>query len=197
MSSKCWSPAPSAFPACPLGAQRVLLCVSQVKDEQHQCSLGNLKIPLSQLLTSEDMTLNQRFQLSNSGSNSSLKMKLALRVPCLPQGAEREGWGAGRSGSGPGRGGRPQGIGRVRAEITVPTPCRGWREGAVWRRGLSCNVVAAQGEMAEAPTQMCNSSGVSRLLEPRCCSPATQIQLMGFLSFSPESITVWISEIFC
>ena len=51
-----------------------------MRDEQHQCSLGNLRIPLSQLLASEDMTMNQRFQLSNSGPNSSLKMKLALRV---------------------------------------------------------------------------------------------------------------------
>ncbi|XP_061271336.1 extended synaptotagmin-2 isoform X5 [Bos javanicus] len=54
--------------------------VPVVRDEQHQCSLGNLRIPLSQLLAREDMTLNQRFQLSNSGPNSSLKMKLALRV---------------------------------------------------------------------------------------------------------------------
>ncbi|XP_058390263.1 extended synaptotagmin-2 isoform X4 [Diceros bicornis minor] len=52
----------------------------EVKDEQHQCSLGNLKIPLSQLLNSDDMTMNQRFQLSNSGPNSTLKMKIALRV---------------------------------------------------------------------------------------------------------------------
>ncbi|XP_073915949.1 extended synaptotagmin-2 isoform X3 [Castor canadensis] len=52
----------------------------EVKDEQHQCSLGNVKVPLSQLLTSDDMTINQRFQLSNSGPNSSLKMKIALRV---------------------------------------------------------------------------------------------------------------------
>ncbi|XP_058433536.1 extended synaptotagmin-2 isoform X2 [Marmota monax] len=52
----------------------------EVKDEQHQCSLGSLRIPLSQLLTSDDMTINQRFQLSNSGPNSTLKMKIALRV---------------------------------------------------------------------------------------------------------------------
>ncbi|XP_039111789.1 extended synaptotagmin-2 isoform X2 [Hyaena hyaena] len=52
----------------------------EVRDEQHQCSLGHLKIPLSQLLTSDDMTMNQRFQLSNSGPNSTLKMKIALRV---------------------------------------------------------------------------------------------------------------------
>ncbi|XP_059567296.1 extended synaptotagmin-2 isoform X2 [Myotis daubentonii] len=52
----------------------------EVKDEQHQCCLGNLKIPLSRLLASDDMTMNQRFQLSNSGPNSTLKMKVALRV---------------------------------------------------------------------------------------------------------------------
>ncbi|XP_063106929.1 extended synaptotagmin-2 isoform X2 [Cavia porcellus] len=52
----------------------------EVKDEQHQCSLGTLRIPLSQLLASEDMTVNQRFHLSNSGPNSTLKMKIALRV---------------------------------------------------------------------------------------------------------------------
>uniref|UniRef100_A0A8C5KY10 Extended synaptotagmin-2 n=1 Tax=Jaculus jaculus TaxID=51337 RepID=A0A8C5KY10_JACJA len=52
----------------------------EVKDEQHQCSLGSLRVPLSQLLTSDDMTINQRFQLSNSGPNSTLKMKIALRL---------------------------------------------------------------------------------------------------------------------
>ncbi|XP_042556950.1 extended synaptotagmin-2 isoform X2 [Dipodomys spectabilis] len=52
----------------------------EVKDEQHQCSLGSLRVPLSELLTSDDMTINQRFQLSNSGPNSTLKMKIALRV---------------------------------------------------------------------------------------------------------------------
>ncbi|KAK2494144.1 hypothetical protein MC885_021778 [Smutsia gigantea] len=52
----------------------------EVRDEQHQCCLGNLKIPLSQLLASDGMTLSQRFQLSNSGPNSTLKMKIALRV---------------------------------------------------------------------------------------------------------------------
>ncbi|XP_040598259.1 extended synaptotagmin-2 isoform X4 [Mesocricetus auratus] len=52
----------------------------EVKDEQHQCSLGSLRIPLSQLLMSDNMTINQRFHLSNSGPNSTLKMKIALRV---------------------------------------------------------------------------------------------------------------------
>ncbi|XP_054989914.1 extended synaptotagmin-2 isoform X2 [Sorex araneus] len=52
----------------------------EVRDEQQQCSLGTLRIPLSQLLTCEDMTLAQRFQLRDSGPSSSVKMKLALRV---------------------------------------------------------------------------------------------------------------------
>ncbi|KAM5157683.1 extended synaptotagmin-2 isoform 2-T2 [Mantella aurantiaca] len=52
----------------------------EVKDEYHQSSMGNLKIPLSQLLSSENMTINQRFQLNNSGPNSTLKMKIALRI---------------------------------------------------------------------------------------------------------------------
>lgn len=52
----------------------------QVRDEQHQCSLGNFKLPLSQLLESEDLTMHQRFHLSNSGPNSTINMKIALRV---------------------------------------------------------------------------------------------------------------------
>lgn len=52
----------------------------EVRDEQRQCCLGSLKFPLSQLLSSEDMTVSQRFQLNSSGPNSSLNMKLALRV---------------------------------------------------------------------------------------------------------------------
>uniref|UniRef100_G3UU79 Extended synaptotagmin 2 n=1 Tax=Meleagris gallopavo TaxID=9103 RepID=G3UU79_MELGA len=54
-----------------------------VRDEQHQCSLGNFKLPLSQLLESEDLTMHQRFQLSNSGPNSTINMKIALRVLSL------------------------------------------------------------------------------------------------------------------
>ncbi|XP_075275867.1 extended synaptotagmin-2 isoform X2 [Opisthocomus hoazin] len=55
----------------------------EVRDEQHQCSLGNFKLPLSQLLESEDLTMHQRFHLSNSGPNSTINMKIALRVLCL------------------------------------------------------------------------------------------------------------------
>ncbi|XP_030054597.1 extended synaptotagmin-2 isoform X2 [Microcaecilia unicolor] len=52
----------------------------EVKDDFHHTSVGQLSIPLTQLLASEEMTLNQRFQLSNSGPNSTLKMKISLRI---------------------------------------------------------------------------------------------------------------------
>ncbi|XP_033506106.2 extended synaptotagmin-2 isoform X4 [Epinephelus lanceolatus] len=55
----------------------------EVKDEKHECSLGTLTLPLSRLLEAEDMTLNQRFPLRNSGPSCTLKMKMALRVLCL------------------------------------------------------------------------------------------------------------------
>ncbi|XP_029687018.1 LOW QUALITY PROTEIN: extended synaptotagmin-2 [Takifugu rubripes] len=52
----------------------------EVKDEKHDCSLGDLTLPLTRLLEAEDMTLNQRFPLKNSGPSCTLKMKIALRV---------------------------------------------------------------------------------------------------------------------
>lgn len=51
-----------------------------MKDEKHECSLGTLTLPLSRLLEAEEMTLNQRFPLKNSGPSCTLKMKMALRV---------------------------------------------------------------------------------------------------------------------
>lgn len=51
-----------------------------MKDAKHECSLGTLTVPLSRLLEAEDMTLNQRFPLRNSGPSCTLKMKIALRV---------------------------------------------------------------------------------------------------------------------
>ncbi|XP_062284960.1 extended synaptotagmin-2-A-like isoform X1 [Scomber scombrus] len=55
----------------------------EVKDEKHECTLGTLTLPLSQLLEANEMTLNQRFPLKNSGPSCTLKMKMALRVLCL------------------------------------------------------------------------------------------------------------------
>uniref|UniRef100_A0A4W5PAA5 Extended synaptotagmin 2 n=1 Tax=Hucho hucho TaxID=62062 RepID=A0A4W5PAA5_9TELE len=54
----------------------------EVKDEKHDCSLGTLSLPLARLLDAEDMTLHQRFDLKSSGTSSTIKMKMALRVLC-------------------------------------------------------------------------------------------------------------------
>uniref|UniRef100_A0A8D3D652 Extended synaptotagmin-2-like n=1 Tax=Scophthalmus maximus TaxID=52904 RepID=A0A8D3D652_SCOMX len=56
-----------------------------VKDEKHECSLGTITLPLSRLLEADDMTLNQRFPLKNSGPGCTVKMKMALRVRAPPQ----------------------------------------------------------------------------------------------------------------
>lgn len=53
---------------------------TQVKDDKHKCTLGNLTVPLSSLLAEEDMTLTQCFPLKNSGPSSAIKLKMALRV---------------------------------------------------------------------------------------------------------------------
>lgn len=55
----------------------------EVKDEKHECSLGTFTLSLSQLLTENQMTMSQRFPLKNSGSGSTLKMKMALRILSL------------------------------------------------------------------------------------------------------------------
>uniref|UniRef100_A0A3P8N7M3 Extended synaptotagmin-like protein 2a n=1 Tax=Astatotilapia calliptera TaxID=8154 RepID=A0A3P8N7M3_ASTCA len=58
----------------------------EVKDEKHDCSLGTLTLPLTRLLEAEEMTLNQRFPLRNSGPSCTLKIKMALRVLSLDKG---------------------------------------------------------------------------------------------------------------
>lgn len=60
------------------------LLLSQVKDDKHKCTLGNLTVPLSILLAEEDMTLTQCFPLRNSGPSSTVKLKMALRVRHKP-----------------------------------------------------------------------------------------------------------------
>ncbi|XP_063730053.1 extended synaptotagmin-2 isoform X2 [Eleginops maclovinus] len=52
----------------------------EVKDDKHKCTLGNLTVPLSSLLTEDDMTLTQSFTLKNSGPSSIIKLKMALRI---------------------------------------------------------------------------------------------------------------------
>ncbi|XP_056653893.1 extended synaptotagmin-1 [Monodelphis domestica] len=52
----------------------------QVKDDSRALTLGALTLPLARLLAAPDLTLDQWFQLSSSGPNSRLYMKLVLRI---------------------------------------------------------------------------------------------------------------------
>ncbi|KAF7209848.1 extended synaptotagmin-1 [Nothobranchius furzeri] len=52
----------------------------QVKDDDRSFSLGSLKIPLSRLLDSPELTLDQWFQLENSGLSSRIYFKAVLRI---------------------------------------------------------------------------------------------------------------------
>uniref|UniRef100_A0AAR2L967 Extended synaptotagmin-like protein 2a n=1 Tax=Pygocentrus nattereri TaxID=42514 RepID=A0AAR2L967_PYGNA len=55
----------------------------EVKDERHECTLGTLTLPLTQLLEAGNMTLSHRFPLKSAGPSATLKMKMALRVLSL------------------------------------------------------------------------------------------------------------------
>ncbi|XP_010643001.1 extended synaptotagmin-1 [Fukomys damarensis] len=55
----------------------------QVKDDSRALTLGALTLPLARLLTTSELTLDQWFQLSGSGPNSRLYMKLVMRILCL------------------------------------------------------------------------------------------------------------------
>ncbi|CAO2581898.1 Extended synaptotagmin-1 [Lemmus lemmus] len=52
----------------------------QVKDDSRALTLGALTLPLARLLTTSELTLDQWFQLSSSGPNSRLYMKLVMRI---------------------------------------------------------------------------------------------------------------------
>lgn len=53
---------------------------AQVKDDDRALSLGSLTIPLMRLLASPELTMDQWFQLENSGSASRIYIKTVLRV---------------------------------------------------------------------------------------------------------------------
>lgn len=53
---------------------------AQVKDDDRALSLGSLTIPLMRLLASPELTMDQWFQLENSGSASRIYVKTVLRV---------------------------------------------------------------------------------------------------------------------
>ncbi|KAM5180378.1 extended synaptotagmin-1 [Mantella aurantiaca] len=52
----------------------------QVKDDDRQQTLGSLSVPLSRILCADHLTLDQWFQLDNSGQRSRIYMKLVMRV---------------------------------------------------------------------------------------------------------------------
>ncbi|KAH0629161.1 hypothetical protein JD844_011024 [Phrynosoma platyrhinos] len=52
----------------------------QIKDDNRQTTLGSLTIRLSRILNADDLTLDQWFQLENSGPSSRIYMKLVMRV---------------------------------------------------------------------------------------------------------------------
>ena len=51
-----------------------------MKDDSRALTLGALTLPLARLLTAPELPLDQWFQLSSSGPNSRLYMKLVMRV---------------------------------------------------------------------------------------------------------------------
>uniref|UniRef100_A0A8C9T016 Extended synaptotagmin 1 n=1 Tax=Scleropages formosus TaxID=113540 RepID=A0A8C9T016_SCLFO len=57
----------------------------QVKDNDRVLSLGSLSIPLSRLLTSPDLSLDQWFQLENSEASSRISLHAVLRVLWLDE----------------------------------------------------------------------------------------------------------------
>ncbi|KAM6925619.1 extended synaptotagmin-1 [Xenentodon cancila] len=88
----------------------------QVKDDDRAMSLGNLMIPLNRLLETSELTLDQWFQLENSGSASRIYIKFVLRVLWLSDDATPTTPSPRPSGSGMGQGGitselNPQGPG--------------------------------------------------------------------------------------
>ncbi|XP_044073697.1 extended synaptotagmin-3 isoform X2 [Siniperca chuatsi] len=52
----------------------------QVKVPEKKTQLGVLSLPLSRLLNTSNMTLDQRFPLERSGANSQIKLKATLRI---------------------------------------------------------------------------------------------------------------------
>lgn len=51
-----------------------------MKDDDRALSLGSLTIPLARLLATPELTMDQWFQLENSGSASRIYVKFVLRV---------------------------------------------------------------------------------------------------------------------
>lgn len=58
----------------------LLFSFIQVKDDDRALSLGSLTIPLTRILATPELTMDQWFQLENSGSASRIYVKIVLRV---------------------------------------------------------------------------------------------------------------------
>ncbi|CAJ0939601.1 unnamed protein product, partial [Ranitomeya imitator] len=52
----------------------------QVKDDDRQQTLGTLSVPLGRILSADQLTLDQWFQLENSGQRSRIYLKLVMRI---------------------------------------------------------------------------------------------------------------------
>ena len=52
----------------------------KVKDDDRALSLGSLTIPLTRILATPELTMDQWFQLEKSGSGSRIYVKIVLRV---------------------------------------------------------------------------------------------------------------------
>ncbi|XP_053173386.1 extended synaptotagmin-1 [Scomber japonicus] len=107
----------------------------QVKDDDRAFSLGSLTIPLARLLATHELTMDQWFQLENSGSASRIYIKIVLRVLWLSENAtpttpsphpSASGSGTGNGGNklelnptGPGGSAKPQ---PARPQHTTPDP---------------------------------------------------------------------------
>uniref|UniRef100_A0A672I1T1 Extended synaptotagmin-like protein 1a n=1 Tax=Salarias fasciatus TaxID=181472 RepID=A0A672I1T1_SALFA len=59
----------------------------QVKDDDRASSLGSLSIPLTRLMATAQLTMDQWFQLENSGLGSRIYIKIVLRVLWLSEDA--------------------------------------------------------------------------------------------------------------
>ncbi|KAK5863572.1 hypothetical protein PBY51_000595 [Eleginops maclovinus] len=59
----------------------------QVKDDDRALTLGSLTIPLTRLMETPDLTMDQWFQLENSGSASRIYAKIVLRILWLSEDA--------------------------------------------------------------------------------------------------------------
>ena len=55
-----------------------------MKDDDRALTLGSLTLPLSRLMDTPELTMDQWFQLENSGSASRIYAKIVLRVGISP-----------------------------------------------------------------------------------------------------------------